>query len=399
MALLHDEMTVKSDLVLDQRSNEVVGFVDGKEELATHALVFYVVGVNSNLKTSLGFFPTQNATAADLYPLFWKAIGLLEKVCHLKVVSSTSDKATPNQRLYDMQGEGHTYKTVNLHARDREVFFISDAPHLMKTVRNNLSNSGAGKNTRYMWKDGKHLLWKHVCDVYHNDSAQTLRQTRLSYHHIHLTPSSAMNVRLAVQVLSERVGKVMQEQGGEECQETANLILLMDKFFDCMNVRARDEGKRSRKAEMEPYTSVNDERFNFFNELLNFLILWKQSIQERAGFSQTEKNRMFLSQQTFKGLCMTLRAFPELCRFLLQNGVKFVLSNKFCQDPIEKHFGRHRGLGRRCDNPSLWAFAHNENKLRLQRSLAIAIQPRGNTSNDQESVITVSNSPLKKRKR
>lgn len=77
-------------------------------------------------------------------------------------------------------------------------------PHLMKTVRNNLNNSGAGKNTRYMWKDGKHLLWKHVCVISNSDGAQTL-----SYHHVHLT--SVMSIRLAVLVLSERVGKVMLE--------------------------------------------------------------------------------------------------------------------------------------------------------------------------------------------
>jgi hypothetical protein len=37
-----DEITIKSDLVFDQRSNELVGFVEGKEDLATHALAFYV---------------------------------------------------------------------------------------------------------------------------------------------------------------------------------------------------------------------------------------------------------------------------------------------------------------------------------------------------------------------
>jgi hypothetical protein len=398
VALLHDEITIKSDLVFDQRSNELVGFVEGKEDLATHALVFYVIGITTNLKTSLGFFPTRNATAGDLYPLFWRAIGLLENKCGLKVVSSTSDKATPNQRLYDMQGAGQAYKTVNLFASDREVFFISDAPHLMKTVRNNLANSGSGTNTRYVWKNGKHLLWKHVQDVYHNDCQQELKRTRLTYHHVHLTPSSVMNVRLAVQVLSERVGKVMQATGGEECQETANLILMMDKLFDCLNVRSKDKGKQSRKPFLNPYTSVDDERFAFFSDVLSWLIEWRQAIQNRAGFSQAEKNRMFLSQQTFKGLCMTLRAFPELCRYLIQNGVEYVLSNRFCQDPLEQHFGRHRGIGRRCDNPSLWAFAYNENKLRIQRSLAIAIQPRGNTANKQESDIVISNSPMKKRK-
>ena len=94
VTLLHDEMSVKSGLVYDQRSGELVGFVhqSGKtnlptpeDELATHVLVFYVVGVNSSLAMSLGFFPTKGVTASTLYLLLWKAIGLLETVCDLKV--------------------------------------------------------------------------------------------------------------------------------------------------------------------------------------------------------------------------------------------------------------------------------------------------------------------------
>lgn len=407
VVLLHDEMAIKSDLVFDQRSGQMVGFItgsDGTAELASHALVFYVVGVNTSLSTSLGFFGTHTATADAIYPLFWKAIGLLERVCNLKVIASSSDKATPNQRLYDMHGIGSdTYKTINLFARDREVFFISDPPHLMKTLRNNLSNSGSGKSTRYLWLNGKHLLWQHVVDVYSRDCSQQLRQTKLTHQHVHLTSASVMNVKLAVHVLSDRVGKIMQQQGGEDCQETANFILLMDKFFDCMNCRTKNEGAQKRKPYLNAYTSVQDEWFNFLEEILQCFTQWKSSVQQREGFSQVEKNNMFITHQTFKGMCMTLRSFPEACKYLLTHGVEFVLSNRFCQDPLEKHFGRHRGISRRCDNPSLWAFAYNENKLRLQRSLTLAIQVNDNTARKRQAEpddsITISNSPMKKRKR
>ena len=40
-----------------------------------------------------------------------------------------------------------------------------------------------------------------------------------------------------LQVLSNSVGQVMKSFGAEDCQETAAFILLMDKFFDCLNVR------------------------------------------------------------------------------------------------------------------------------------------------------------------
>ena len=66
--VLRDEMTLKNDLVFDRVSGEIVGYVrpsewqvtdNPRDNVATHVLVFYVVGVSSHLKMSLGFFPSR----------------------------------------------------------------------------------------------------------------------------------------------------------------------------------------------------------------------------------------------------------------------------------------------------------------------------------------------------
>lgn len=93
VCLLHDEISLKSGLVYDKRSGELVGYMDTsqwkgsaeEEQLATHALVFMVVGITSNIKMSIGYFPTRTATADEIFPLLWQAVGLLESVCNLKV--------------------------------------------------------------------------------------------------------------------------------------------------------------------------------------------------------------------------------------------------------------------------------------------------------------------------
>ena len=158
VVLMHDEMSIKEDLVFDRRSGEVVGFInpanwmpDG-QTLATHVLVFMAVGINTSLKTTIGYMATRTCTADALYPLLWKAIGHLE-ICGLKVIASVSDKATPNQRLYRLHRQDNQvcYKAVNMFCPARHVYFISDAPHLIKTVRNNISSSGAGRNTKLLW--------------------------------------------------------------------------------------------------------------------------------------------------------------------------------------------------------------------------------------------------------
>lgn len=67
ICLMHDEISIKADLVYDKTTGELVGFVDTSQwndktqkdgHLASHALVFMVVGITSNIKMSIGYFPT-----------------------------------------------------------------------------------------------------------------------------------------------------------------------------------------------------------------------------------------------------------------------------------------------------------------------------------------------------
>lgn len=45
--------------------------------IATHILVFMVMGINYHIKMSIGHFPTRSSTADELYPMFWKAVAYL----------------------------------------------------------------------------------------------------------------------------------------------------------------------------------------------------------------------------------------------------------------------------------------------------------------------------------
>ena len=69
---------------------------------------------------------------------------------------------------------------------------------------------------------------------------------------------------------------------------------------------------------------------------------------------------MFLSHQTYEGLLISSYSLVEATQFLLQNGLKFVLTEKFNQDVLEEYFGRHRALGRRNDNPTIYQFGYNQ---------------------------------------
>ena len=92
--------------------------------------------------------------------IFWKAVLYLEK-CRLKVVSCTADGASLNRFFFRIHealesnaGKDVVYRAKNIHAKEnRFIYFFCDVPHLIKTARNCISNSGSGRATRFMWNN------------------------------------------------------------------------------------------------------------------------------------------------------------------------------------------------------------------------------------------------------
>ena len=75
---------------------------------------------------------------------------------------------------------------------------------------------------------------------------------------------------------------------------------------------------------------------------------------------------MFISRQTHEGSKISIYSVIDLVKFLLNVGVGYVLTNRFCQDPVEQYFGKQRGMWRRSDNPTIYNFGFNDNTIRMQ---------------------------------
>ena len=177
VVLVFDEMKVREDLVFDKHSCRLIGFVNlgeinetldkferqcqnkeqviSEESVANHMLVFMIRGLFTSLEFVYAQFPTHGLTGESLFPIVWKTIRNIEE-CDLKVIVVTADGASPNRKFFKMhqtkKNDEVVYKTPNPYSQDdREVYFMSDVPHLIKTTRNCWSNSFMHKNTRSLW--------------------------------------------------------------------------------------------------------------------------------------------------------------------------------------------------------------------------------------------------------
>ena len=170
VCLVFDEVKIKEDLVYDKHSCQIIGFVnlghvnnqllelersekgEPEESIAKNIVMFMVRGLFSKLEYPYAQFPCASLSADLIFPLVWKCVKRLESL-KLYVMALTADGASCNRNFFRMHGpkdpETPTYKAINVfNSKKPPIFFISDVPHLVKTVRNCWSNSFGHSRTR-----------------------------------------------------------------------------------------------------------------------------------------------------------------------------------------------------------------------------------------------------------
>ena len=108
--------------------------------LANTMLVFIVRGLFSGLQFPYAQFPCSSLSGDQLFPLFWEAVARLERY-GVKVMGITCDGLSANRRFLKLHGDSRgtefTYKVPNPYTDEaRSIYFMSDPPHLLKTVCN-----------------------------------------------------------------------------------------------------------------------------------------------------------------------------------------------------------------------------------------------------------------------
>ena len=157
-------------------------------------------------------FATKNATASQIFPLFWKAVRICETQCPIKVVATTSHGASANLKFFRIHfGLTHNdelnadtdvvYKTINFFSEDKRYISLCLKRYLCYVQWWSLFNMEP-----YKW----HFLEDQECGL----------QLLPKITNVYLTQYSVMNVRLAAKVLNTTVSKVLPNYGPADAAET-----------------------------------------------------------------------------------------------------------------------------------------------------------------------------------
>ena len=217
--------------------------------------------------------------------MFWQGVGLLH--AHgFSVLLTGCDGAAENRAFMVMNGcTEDNSKTINPFSK-QPLVFISDPPHLLKKLRNNIYNSGykeeSARYSRCMMLDSIPILWNHIYSVYQRDKQRHLFSTDMRSSHVHLDSLSKMRVKLAVQVLNSKVRKDMQSFEPTTTLSTQKYILHCEKLWSVFN-------------DTKPLSSVSGPRLLELNAVLMFFRNWKEQL---SSMKKSDRASCFISWQT-----------------------------------------------------------------------------------------------------
>lgn len=156
-------MHVREDLVFSKHTGDLIGFANQPwkgQRLACAIWVFTWFrsrlpprignidagvlheGLVHQFSVSYAQFACKSFSGDLIFNHSWKAVYRLERM-GFKVIAATADGASPDWKFFQLHGESRTdYKTLNPFAVDGQfLYFFSDRPHLLKTVRNCLATT------------------------------------------------------------------------------------------------------------------------------------------------------------------------------------------------------------------------------------------------------------------
>ena len=113
--------------------------------------------------------------------------------------------------------------------------------------------------------------------------------------------------------------------------------------------------------------------------------------------TENARSKLFIRLQTY-GIKITVRSTVEAVKVLLQNGCKFLLIERFCQDSVEDFLGIQRQLGRRNGNPDMAKLGYKDNIIRIQRDVSFTFGSMKERYNKKTSSIEVSAESVPKQK-
>lgn len=301
------------------------------------------------------------------------------------VVALVHDLGSTNFRIWHKFGVDpvKTKKTSFKNpCADRDVFVFADVPHLIKLIRNNLVDSG------FFLQDGNFVSDASIREIIVKTKTEYGLAYKLNEMHLNVRGNQRQRVKYAVQLLSQSCSKAIKylgEKGLLESKnwfETAELISLVDEWFDVMNSFSMYGDKSSRNAfgvDLDNQTSV-------LNKMIDLMANMRLKNPQAKTLYKFQKG-VLLSSQSLIGLFQMLHK---------TYGVKYIMTQRLNQDCLEHFFGCIRQMSGPFEHPNAVDFKFRLRKVLLGKEVSLVSDKVNSRSKDDDCDCISSQSSLRK---
>lgn len=345
--LAFDEINIKECLEFNKKLDLLEGFEDygplGRTaKQATHALVFSIRGLYTNWKTPVSYFFSRNSVNQ------YKLKDLIQYIC--KEIQNMGfypkalvcDQGSNNRGALKLLGVTTEYPYFT--SKNKKIYAIFDAPHLFKSVRNNLL-SGIFK------LDQQIINFDIIKATFQFDNASKTARAlpKISERHINPNCFEKMSCSLALQVFSKTMAAAIRTcvetklVNKKEGSDTAEFVLTLNNLFDSLNSK--------RLFDKNPFQSgLSDNNLAVIDILTKGKIIFSQLVK-------ISKNKNITSRPPcFEGMVQTINGVMALFEDEKKDGNSFILTNRLNQDFLENFFSIIRQRGGWNLNPSAKSF-------------------------------------------
>lgn len=260
-------------------------------------------------------------------------------------------------------------------AADRQIYVFADVPHLLKLIRNNFIDYG------FSLKNGSYISDTSIREMLSGTRTEYALAHKISEADLNVVGQQRQRVKHAAHLLSESCSNSITYLGErgllktKNWRETAELIKVVDEWFDTMNSHGKCTKKQSRLA-----FGINlDAQITILNNMIDLMISMKVN-SRRGGFFAFQKG-VILSSESLKGLYSMIKDLF---------GVDYVLTRRLNQDSLEHFFGCIRQMTSTYDHPNAVNFKYRIRKLLLGKGVHL-MSKKTNTVNAEEIDCSSSN--------
>jgi len=368
-SLMLDEMAIRKHVQWD--GSKFSGYVDignkledDSNPIATEALVFMVVAVNSNWKLPVGYFLVAGLSGTDRANLVRQCLMKLYDV-GIHVTSLTCDGPSCHFSMMKELGaslDPFQLKPYFMHPSDEtnSVMILFDVCHMLKLVRNVLGNS-----VFIVDAHGNKIKWSYLVELQKLQEKEGLHlANKLRSSHINFQ-GQKMKVNLAAQTVSSSVATaiefcdtVLNLPHFEGCEATVKFLRLFDHLFDIFN--SRNPFAKGFKAPLKPSNC------HLWKPFLDEAYIYILNLRDKDGLSMVNSRK----KTAFIGFLCAIHSVKAMYTSLVEGKfLKYLLTYKLSQDHLELFFAAVRSSFGCNNNPTARQFVAAYKRLLVRHEI------------------------------